>query len=156
MQQDTNLIDLDKNNHDHLITMYSVRTHPDVDQYLRGTPPANFVDHVNYLCRVGSHKKFYLIEVDSLLGGYCQLTLTNDYVEVGMALHPDYCNKGIGTTAMSLLLSRVQQDPEVSAKPLILFVKKDNLRAIALYRKYGFQCVGNENEYGEFLMKKTS
>lgn len=153
MQQNTNLIELDKNNPDHLTLMFSVRTHPEVDRYLRGSPPASFNDHVNYLQRVGAHKKFYLIQIDAVLGGYCQLTVTDAHVEIGMALHPDYCNKGIGSMAMSLLLKCMQKNPEINKKPFVLFVKKDNPRAIAVYRKYGFQCVGNENEHGEYLMK---
>lgn len=149
------LIELDKNNADHLGIMYSVRTHPDVDRYLRGAPPARFEDHVNYLRRVGPHKKFYLVQIESLLSGYCQLTLSDNQVEIGMALHPDYCNKGIGSMALALLLARLQEDEETKNKSVILFVKKDNPRAIALYHKYGFQIIGNENEYGEYLMKKV-
>lgn len=153
MQPNLSLIHLDKSNPDHLAMMYSVRTHPEVDRYLRGSPPASFFDHVNYLRRVGPHKKFYLIQVETLLCGYCQLTVSEDQVEIGMALHPNHCSKGIGTRAMPLLLELAQQDEEMSHKSFILFVKKDNSRAIALYAKYDFKRIGNENEHGEYLMK---
>lgn len=154
MQLNISLIELDKSNSDHLSLMYTVRTHPEVDSYLRGAPPASYADHVRYLTNVGSHKRFYLIQLESLLCGYCQLTISNDQVEIGMAIHPDHCNKGIGSKSMPLLLARLQQNEETKNKSLILFVKKDNLRAIALYSKYGFRTVGKENEYGEYLMKK--
>lgn len=148
------LVELDTNDSDHLASMYSVRTHPDVDCYLRGSPPACFDDHANYLRCVGPHKKFYLVQVESGLSGYCQLTISENQVEIGMALHPDYCNKGVGSMALSLLLTRLQDNKVTNGKPIILFVKKDNPRAIALYQKYGFECIGNENEYGEYLMRK--
>lgn len=154
MQQKVRLIELDQNNQVHLNVMYSVRSNPDVDRYLRGCPPTNFDSHVSYLQNVGSLKKFYLIEVNTSLSGYCQLTVSDVQVEIGMALHPDYYSKGIGSVAMSKLLNLLQNNEEFKNKSLILFVKKDNLRAISLYTKYGFMRKGEENEHGEYLMKK--
>ena len=81
-------------------------------------------------------------------------TISDDHVELGISLHPDHCNKGIGSMAMSLLLMHLQQSEESKNKSLILFVKKYNFRATALYAKYNFKRVGNENEYGQYLMKK--
>lgn len=148
------LIELDQTNVDHLQTMYSVRTHPEVDCFLRGTPPDSYEKHINYLKSTGPHKKFYLVKTESALCGYCQLTLSEKHVEIGMALHPDHCNRGVGSRALSLLLTLLQNNEKIKDRPLILFVKKDNPRAIALYRKYGFESIGNENEHGEYLMQK--
>jgi ribosomal protein S18 acetylase RimI-like enzyme len=156
MLQNTKLIELDKNNPEHLQVMYSVRTHPEVDRYLRQAPPENFAQHVHYLQNIGPHKKFYLIQSKSILCGYCQLTVTEDHIEIGMALHPSYFGQGIGSMALSQLLASIRQNQELKNKALILFVNKDNFRAIALYAKYGFQRVGNENEYEEYLMKADS
>lgn len=155
MQQNVSLAALDKNNDAHLSIMYTVRTHPEVDRHLRGSPPANFDTHVNYLKKVGPHKRFYVVQFENALCGYCQLTLSDAHVEIGMALHPDFCNKGIGSKAMSQLLEILQGDVETSPKPVILYVKNDNPRAIALYQKHHFKCEGAVNEYGEYLMKKS-
>ena len=149
MQQNIELVELDQNSPDHLQTMYVIRTHPEVDHYLRGSPPANYADHVNYLRKVGPHKEFYLIRSDAELCGYCQLTHSEGPTEIGIALHPSYWNKKIGYWAMSLLLEKLKETA------LILFVKKDNVRALALYTKLGFKVVGSENAYGEYTMKKT-
>ena len=156
MQQNIDLIELDKHDSLHLEILYIVRSHPEVDRYLRGTPPANFSAHVNYLQNISPHKRFYLVQTNDSFCGYCQLTISENHVEVGMALHPDYCNKGIGSKALSSLLERIRQDNEIKNKPLILYVKKDNLRAIALYTKQGFKRIGAENEYGEYLMEKRT
>lgn len=151
MQQNSHLIELDKDNQEHLNLMYLVRAHPEVDCCLRGNPPENYSSHVNYLQSIGPHKKFYIIQSQWVLCGYCQLTLSNENIEIGMALHPNFCNRGLGSKALAELLQIIQE--EYKNKELILFVKKDNLRAISLYRKHSFEQVGEENEWGEYLMK---
>lgn len=151
MQQNIELIVLDTNNPDHLELMFRVRTHPEVDRYLTGKPPSNFHNHVHYLRNLAINKKFYLVQVDSSLCGYCQLTLFDDCIEIGMALHPNYCSKGIGSIVLPRFLASIQSE---ESKSLMLYVKKDNLRAIALYGKYGFKRIGDENAHGEYLMKK--
>jgi ribosomal protein S18 acetylase RimI-like enzyme len=150
-----NLIELDTANQNHLITMYSVRTHSQVVPFLRGAPPPDFSSHVHYFRSLGPHKKFFLVQSESSLCGYCQLTFADTHVEIGMALHPDFCNQGIGSIALSQLLKVLFQNDKAQNKSIILFVKKDNFRAIALYSKSGFKRVGNENEYGEYLMEFT-
>lgn len=155
MQQDIKLIELDVENEHHLRIMYAVRTHPQIVPFLRGAPPPDFSRHVDYLRNLPSQKKFFLVQSDSSLCGYCQITYANTDVEVGMALHPDFCNRGIGSKALSQLLQLLVHDEKAQNKSIILFVKKDNSRAIALYNKYSFKCVGNENEYGEYLMEFT-
>lgn len=154
MPPNTNLIALDHTNHDHLQLMFSVRTHPEVDRFLRGSPPASFGDHVNYVKNLRSHKQFYLVQSEATLCGYCQSNKTSTHIEIGMAIHPDYCNKGIGAAALGQFLIRLLQSTTNAVLPIILYVKTDNPRAIALYKKFGFETIGSENQYGEFLMQK--
>lgn len=155
MQQNIELTELDKGNSDHLACMFEVRTHAEVDKYLRGSPPASYADHVNYLKNVGRHKRFYLIGIGSHLGGYCQMTISEAHIEIGMALHPDHSSKGVGSNALPKLFDQIQLDNDLKGKPIILFVKKDNTRAIALYRKHGF-IPESENDHGEYLMRRNT
>lgn len=154
MLQNISLIELDKNNPDHVGLMYIVRSHPEVDKYLRGTAPENFFEHVKYLFHLKPGKKFFLIQSNLSLCGYCQYTISDSQVEIGMALHPHFSNKGIGSQTMALLLSKLQNDEMTKGKTVILFVKKDNLRAIALYEKYDFKRE-KENEFEEYLFVRT-
>lgn len=149
MRQNINLIEFDPENENALRIMYSVRAHPEVVPFLRGAPPVDFSSHVNYLRNVPAGKKFLLVQLGTSLCGYCQLTFAAAHIEIGMALHPDFCNQGIGSEALFQLLELLNTQNQ----SIILFVKKDNFRAIALYGKYGFKRVGEENEYGEYLMK---
>lgn len=147
--QQNNLIPLDINNDDHLNIMYTVRTHPLVIPFLRGSPPADFVSHITYLQNLPPQKQFFLIQTNLSLCGYCQITYETIHIEIGIALHPDFCNKGIGSFVLLQLLKLLS----TQNKSIILFVKKDNIRAIALYEKYGFKQNSDENEYGEYRME---
>jgi len=151
MQQEISLIELDIDDSAHLATLFSIRSHPDVIPFLRQTPPPDFSHHVHYLRSLGSEKRFFLVRSASTLVGYCQLTFICQeptQVEIGMALHPDHCNQGIGSLALRLLLKRLPPESQV-----LLYVKKDNYRAMALYKKFGFNRTCDENEYGEFIYR---
>jgi len=155
MQPGTSLVALDRDNPSHVATLYAVRTHGEVACFLRGAPPASFADHQRYLQRLGPQKSFYLVQVGEALAGYCQLTASEGALEIGMALHPDYCNRGVGSEALAQLLQLLQgRDDLTRGRSLLLFVKKENARAIALYRKYGFSSDGDLNDDGEYRMQR--
>lgn len=59
---------------------------------------------------------------------------------LAIAIDNEYCNKGIGRELMSRALEWYNNNESVSR--LQLFVRTDNLRAISLYKKYGFVVEG--------------
>lgn len=90
-----------------------------------------------------------VIEVDGALIGFVQYFEEADpdyrHASIDIVLHPDWCNRGLGTDAVRTLCRhlfeqeghhRVTIDPAVS-----------NLRAIACYRKVGFRDVGVMRRY---------
>lgn len=148
MRPNVELIALDVGDESHVHILYSVRTHPQVVPFLRGPPPPDFSRHVEYLRNLPSQKRFFVVRLGASLCGYCQLTYDPAHVEIGMALHPDFWDKGIGSQALYCLLEFLQSEN----RSILLFVKKSNLRAISLYKKRGFKQVGEENEQAEYLM----
>lgn len=68
-----------------------------------------------------------------------QLELWAFYVE------PEYRGKGLGTQILKEATSYAQkfQKRYKSNRPLVLFVYKDNKRAINLYKRNGFEIVGD-------------
>jgi RimJ/RimL family protein N-acetyltransferase len=59
---------------------------------------------------------------------------------LAIAINNDYCNKGIGRELMSRALEWFKNNSSLTR--LQLFVRTDNLRAIALYKKYDFLIEG--------------
>lgn len=79
---------------------------------------------------------FYL---DDIFIGYINLVEKVDHIFFGIGLAPDYCGKGYGQqiTKQAILLSK-EKYPN---KPLQLFVRSWNKRAINCYEKSGFHIV---------------
>lgn len=153
MQPKVKLISLDINNPDHVGLMFKVRTHPDVDKFLSGKPPQNFLEHVKYLYGVGAAKRFFIVVANDQLCGYCQITPRQDNTETGWALHPDWWGKKVGSQAVAQLVNIIKQDPILKNKPIVLVVKKDNPRAVKLYKNHRFS-ITRENAAGdEYLME---
>ena len=74
--------------------------------------------------------------------------------DLGVAVVKEYWNQGIGTQLMSKILDFAKEN---SFEIIDLQVRSDNLRAIHLYERYGFQKIGTHpvffkinNEYISF------
>lgn len=146
---------LDHNNPDHVGWMYKVRAHPEVAAYFFAPPPEKFVDHVQFLTRVMEKKErdFFIVYADGQMAGYCQIINFPDGFEIGFALHPNWWGKGIGNTSMELLLEHLRQADSEKSNNITLVVKNDNVRAINLYKKYGFVVINEKDN--QFQMKLT-
>lgn len=72
--------------------------------------------------------------------------------EIAISVRKDYWGKGIGSGLMNLLLDFCRK---TGAESIELEVRSDNERAIALYKKFGFEKNGENKRYfkigGEFF-----
>ena len=66
-------------------------------------------------------------------------------MEVGMTVRSEHKGKGIGSALMQALCDTVDKWMNVTRLELTVFV--DNERAIALYRKFGFEIEGTHKAY---------
>jgi len=133
VQHAVELISLNLNDPDHIGCLYKVRTNPEVSQYLPGSIPQNFLKHTEYLYNI-KNKDFFVLSVNNQLCGYCQRTHFEYEIELGWAIHPEHWGKGIGNASVTDLINRSFS----FNKPLVLFVQKNNPRAINLYKKNYF------------------
>ena len=125
--------------------MYETRFHPDVCKYLMNATPKGregtplFEDHERWLrANVPTKRIMFILMAEGERIGYCHAYdfIDKDTVEVGFVVHPDYQGKGHGKEAVVLLLKHLAlMMPE---KRVILYVRKDNVKAVGLYRKLGF------------------
>lgn len=148
------LVPLDVSNAAHVEAMYRIRTDPDVAKYLTNPPPANFSSHEQYLREIDTNqRRIYLIMTNEEICGYCQAIVKGKEVELGWALQPNWWGKGIGSQAVSLLMDAVHKEPIFKEKTVILYVKKDNVRALELYKKHGFIIKGIDPLRDEYIMR---
>ena len=72
--------------------------------------------------------------------------------EIAISVRKDYWGKGIGSGLMNLLMDFCRKN---GAESVELEVRSDNERAIALYKKFGFEKVGRNEKFfkinGEFF-----
>ncbi len=146
--QNIELTPLDLNNAKHMGCMFNVRTHPSVCTFMPGSPPKNFLEHVQYLYNV-KNKVFFLIGNEEELFGYCQATFGLEEIELGWAIAPQYWGKGIGTEAVRQLIETVLPH----GKRIVLYVRKNNPRAIALYKKYNFKITEERESTEDYKME---
>ncbi len=90
-----------------------------------------------------------VIEVDGDLIGFLQYFEESDpdyrHASIDIVLHPDWCNRGLGTDAIRTLARHLFDDVghhRITIDPAVI-----NLRAIASYRKVGFRDVGVMRRY---------
>ncbi|RKP44103.1 GNAT family N-acetyltransferase [Cohnella endophytica] len=70
------------------------------------------------------------------LVGYVQLFPMDRTLRIGMGLHPEYCDRGLGTILTKLVVEEAQRRrPEAEVD---LEVEQWNTRAIRVYEKSGF------------------
>ncbi len=72
--------------------------------------------------------------------------------EIALSVRKDYWGKGIGTGIMNLLIDFCKKS---GAEAVELQVRSDNEAAIALYKKFGFEKIGQNEKFfkinGEFF-----
>ena len=91
----------------------------------------------------------FVIELDGRLIGFIQYFEEDDpnyrYAMIDIVLHPDWCNRGLGTDALRTLARHLFDDRghhRIMIDPAVV-----NARAIASYRKVGFKDVGVMRRY---------
>ncbi|MDQ3898147.1 MAG: GNAT family N-acetyltransferase [Actinomycetota bacterium] len=90
-----------------------------------------------------------MIEVDGRLIGFIQYFEETDpdyrHASIDVTLHPDWCDRGLGTDAVRTLARHLFDDAghhRITIDPTVA-----NARAIASYRKVGFKDVGVMRRY---------
>jgi len=130
--------------------IYRVRSHPEVDKYLLGEPPANLREHGKFM---GQNMGRFRILWDDVYGniGYSQITqLKPNMAEIGFCLHPDFQGRGFGVNLVELTIKEAKKQNDF----IVLFVHENNTRAIKLYHKLGFKKVSSENEVDFMISSK--
>ena len=89
--------------------------------------------------------KYCVAEVDGRVVGYGGMWLIMDEAHItNIAVHPKYRGRGIGHRLLSALIEEVSR---ANIYGMTLEVRRSNIRAQKLYRKFGFVPCGVRPEY---------
>lgn len=97
--------------------------------------------------------QFYAVYDGTFLAAHFRLAEKAEFVTVGLGFCPEYCGKGAGGVLMELIKDCARA--RFQEKPLQLFVRTFNMRAIRCYRRAGFHLhntVRVDTPAGEALM----
>jgi aminoglycoside 6'-N-acetyltransferase len=90
-----------------------------------------------------------VIELDGRIIGFIQYYEESDpnyrQAAIDVAVHPDFCNRGLGTDALRTLVRHLVDD--LGHHRITIDPRATNARAIASYRKVGFRDVGTMRRY---------
>lgn len=140
-KNDVLLINFWKNSASQIKFLWEVRTNPLVSKNLTKGPPVVFWEHAKYLYETS--KKIWIISAYGECIGYAQAGVVNNEIEVGWAILPEFWNKGFGSSAVR---QTILECKKIYNNSIILWVKKDNVPAIRIYKKHGFNIVNETSE----------
>ena len=97
----------------------------------------------------GEKSAMLLAKTDSEIVGVCQMTGFNreriaHRGEIAISVKKAYWGRGVGSRMMEALLSFAK---EIGLDVVSLEVRSDNLKAISLYKKYGFESFGTFKKF---------
>lgn len=145
------LEDLTLEDREGIEAVFRLRSHPDVDKNLLGTPPASLEDHIKWLDgNLNIKRSMYLIKQYKTIVGYCHWSYSitpTKHKEVGWVIDPQYQNKGFGKSAIKLLTEKVTGYGFVPT----LNVLASNTKAGNMYLKAGYKIKNKENDLLEMV-----
>ena len=98
-----------------------------------------------------SHPYAYILEEKNKSIGYVSIRIAGSNGEIGyLALIRKYQGRGLGKLLLNKALFLCKQ---MKCNKIYLSVRQDNIRAINLYKKYGFETVGI-NKRNKLLMER--
>lgn len=96
---------------------------------------------------LGTTRVYKVIEQNQVIIGYFGLAIVDGIIDITtIAVQSDYQHHGFGTVMMNEIMEIANQ---YKARKVMLEVKPENVAAISLYQKYGFEVIGlRRNYYG--------
>ena len=132
---------------DNLKLLYDLRTNPSIDKYLTGPMPTSYDAHVKYIKDKGRSPVLRILHVEGVGNvGYGQIKhILKDrddgkYCEVGFVIAPEHQGKGYGRALVDAISTLAISEP-LSFNVVSLLVKETNKKAIALYKKCGYNVI---------------
>ena len=126
------------------LDLYEMLSCPGVVRNTLQLPYVSLDKREEWLSNLTQDDYMLVAEVDGRVVGNIDITRRKNRLahiaNLGMAVHDDYQDRGIGTALMEAVLDMA--DNWLNLKRVELDVYTDNLRAVHLYKKFGFEIEG--------------
>lgn len=99
---------------------------------------------INELKNPYSHAHLIRTHLNQVIGYIVFWVIMDEGHILNIAIHPEYRNKGYGSLLLKFSLDYLYKN---SGKVMTLEVRRSNIQAIALYKKFGFRVVGIRKNY---------
>ena len=137
--------------------IYEVYACPGVVKETLQLPYVSLDNRKGSLSNMSPDQYMLVAEVDGKVVGSIGIRRGKDRLAhvaaIGMGVHDDHQNKGIGTALMRAILDMT--DNWLNIRRVELDVYTDNLRAVHLYKKFGFEIEGVRRDFafrdGEYV-----
>ncbi len=101
--------------------------------------------HFEYELSVSSISKMMVLEKDDTLAGYVGIWLLPPELHItNITVAPEFRFRGLGTRLLEYVMNLAY---ELRIKQVTLEVRHNNMAALALYRKFGFEVKGMRKNY---------
>lgn len=77
--------------------------------------------------------------------------MEDGFPELYILVHPDWQGKGVGTCSLGMMLEWMRAVPQF--RGCRLYVAPENLAAVSLYEKFGFEVIGVREDGARLLMQ---
>ena len=137
--------------------IYELSTFPGVVRETLQLPYVSLDKRRDWLSNMSPDEYMLVAEVDGSVVGSIGIRRGKDRLAhvagLGMSVRDDYQNRGIGTALMRAILDMT--DNWLNIRRVELDVYTDNLRAVHLYKKFGFEIEGVRRDFafrdGEYV-----
>ena len=109
------------------------RNHPDIRRWMYNTDEIPLENHLKFIDSLSEKNDKIYLKVNDL--GVVNFSVHKSYVELG--IHKNPAKKGVGKRLLKFAIDYAFN--ELNTKKIILYVFEDNMKAINLYKSFGFK-----------------
>lgn len=123
------------------------RNHPSIRKWMNNTSEITFLEHTNFIKQLNNKAKlkYLLVKYEQTYLGVITIHVTNTTASIGLYKNFSLNKKGIGKILLDCTLKYCIY--ELNIKKITLYVKKNNIKALSLYKNFNFIITKEDNNY---------
>ena len=126
------------------------RNHPEIRKWMYNKEKIPLKNHIKFIEKLKEKNDMIYLKVDDL--GVVNFLKKNNTIEIGIHKNPH--KQKVGKKLLEFAINYAFN--ELKAKKIVLFVFEDNVKAINLYKKFGFIEVDKKDNLIKMELKNAS